>query len=114
MILFSRDIVEIYKEILDGSKCGYDHYDQPRKCMILSNIVQGNLQPLSPNESRQIFGTILQDNYRLYLEENVKIENNYKIRIKSIEGCFKVIGTPKQYKKIIPHIEVLLTRDDEN
>lgn len=102
MIFFRGDIVEIYEEI-SGRECGVDQYNKPRKCIQLRGIVDGDLQPASPNESRDAFGTKTNNSHKLYLDPNVKIENTNILKINGYTGFFEIVGTPMIYTKFIPH-----------
>jgi hypothetical protein len=112
VILFPKDTITIYKKVRSSSICGADAYGQPLTCNKKIGEVRGDLQPLSPVESRQVFGEVNTNTYRLYLNPNTKINQNDIIEIGGYTGFFKITGTPQAYNTLIPHIEVLLQHFD--
>lgn len=114
MILFHTDTVEIYEEIIDSEKCGVDQYGKPRKCKHLRSIVKGDLQPVSADESRHSFGTKTSNSHKLYLDSTVQVENTDILKISGYKSFFKIVGNPKVYTKVIPHILVLLRHIGED
>lgn len=108
MIFFHNDIVEIYEEIRDNEKCGVDQYNKPRKCIQLRCMVNGDLQPVSSDESRHSFGTKTSNSHKLYLNPDVEVKNTDILKINGYKGVFKIVGVPMVYNKFIPHILVLL------
>lgn len=107
MILFRSDIVGIHEQI-SSEQCGVDPYGKPRKCIRLRFVVDGDLQPVSSDESRHSFGTKTSNSYKLYLDQDVKIENTNILKINGYRGVFKIVGDLQVYDKFIPHIEVSL------
>jgi hypothetical protein len=102
-IFFHVDTVEIYEELSDTERCGVDQYGKPRKCTKLKDIVQGDLQSTSPNESRHAFGTKTSNSHKLYLDSDLKVENTNILKVRGYRGVFKVVGDPQVFDKLIPH-----------
>lgn len=102
-IFFHGDTVEIYEELSDNTKCGVDQYGKPRKCTKLKDIVTGDLQPASPNETRHSFGTKTSNSHILYLDLDVQVENTNILKVQGYKGVFRVVGDPQIYNKVIPH-----------
>ena len=109
MILFPKDTVHIYQNSKTG---GIDSYGKPLTCSQRIFTVPGDLQPLSPSESRYVFGDINTNTYRLYLNPDTQIKQDHLISIEGYTGFFKIIGTPQIYNTLVPHVEVLLQKID--
>lgn len=107
MIIFPKDTVKIYQEISDP-ECGVDNYGKPRKCNKLKGVVEGDLQAVSPSESRHVFGTQTNNTHNLYLNPDTDIQNIDIVKVDGYNGFFKVVGDPMVHTKLVPHILVLL------
>lgn len=108
MIFFPKDTIHIYEEIRSQEKCGMDMYGKPLKCRVKVDTVRGDLQTVSSNEIRYIFGTIDQGTHILYLNHTVKIKSTYLLEVEGYAGFFEIVGNPKKYDKFLRHLEVLL------
>lgn len=89
VIFFKGDTVEIYEQLTDNRECGVDQYGKPRNCTKLKDIVEGDLQSISPNESRHAFGTQPRNSHKLYLDIDVEVKNTNILKIHGYRGFLK-------------------------
>jgi hypothetical protein len=111
MVLFPKDVIEIYKEVEDGAKCGLDLHQRPKKCMVLQETVMGDFQIESSKENMEEFGQTAQDEAIAILPVNSNISPNSKLLIETYDGFWQVVGTPQVWNTLIPHIEVKLIKE---
>ena len=96
--LFSYD--ELAEEDFYGEKHEYN----------LKGEYPADVQPLSPESSQRVFGKILQDTYKAYLDIDVPIEDTDLIKIPN-EGTFEIVGSVETWNHgLINHKKVTLKK----
>lgn len=108
LIIFPKDKIRIYQTSQDQSKHGVDKYGKPRKGYSLKCIVGGDLQSVSPSESRHAYGTQTNNTHQLYLNPGTSIKNTDIIQAEGYTGFFEIVGDPIIYTKLVPHIMISL------
>lgn len=73
-----------------------------------NNTIEGDIQPLSNEDSMEIFGKVLQDTYKLYLDINTSINDTDHLRIQG--ECYKVIGSVENWNHVLQFKKVLLQK----
>ena len=73
---FNNTLIQLYS-FEEGE---YDDYGRKNNYS-LKGEYSADIQPLSPQSSQQIFGKILQDTYKMYLNSNVPIEDTDIVKI---------------------------------
>lgn len=124
MVLFPNSSVDIFRELPNGSEigtdtegnpillsCGTDGYDDINHCLSKINTVVGDLQPNSSIETMNQYGSTVQSSFVLYLDLGVDIKNDDKVMVSGYDGYFQVTGDPKRFLSVIPHLEVILTKE---
>lgn len=72
------------------------------------DTIEGDIQSLSNEDSMEIFGKILQDTYKLYLDINTSITDTDHLRIQG--ECYKVIGSVENWNHILQFKKVVLQK----
>ena len=70
--------------------------------------IGGDIQPLSNEDSMEIFGKILQDTYQLYIDNDIIITDTDHLRINN--ECYKVIGSVENWNHILTYQKVVLRK----
>jgi hypothetical protein len=95
-------------------ECPMTGYDQQSKCLYPINTYIGNFTPNVTKELQQQYGHITQSLYMISIDDiTVDILYKDKIKIKYINpnvmyddnDIYQVLGDPKYFDNIIPHIE---------
>lgn len=102
---FKNTIIELYS-FQEGE---YDDYGR-KNDYVLKGEYSADIQPLSPQSSQQIFGKILQDTYKMYLNIDVPIEDTDMVKIPS-QGTFEIVGSVEVWNHgLINHKKVTLKK----
>ena len=102
---FNNTTIELYS----FQQGGYDDYGRKNN-YTLKGEYPADIQPLSPQSSQQIFGKILQDTYKMYLNIDVPIEDTDIIKIPG-EGTFEIVGSVETWNHgLINHKKVTLQK----
>lgn len=103
-VFFPNESISLYSYSEDD----YDYYG-PRSGYTLRETVQGNFYPLSESSSLKEFGKILNDTYKLILDENTEIHDTDLVVVNDIE--YEIVGSPENWNHgLLPHKTVLLKR----
>ncbi|MBR0272372.1 MAG: hypothetical protein IJQ68_10375 [Methanobrevibacter sp.] len=102
---FNNTLIQLYS-FEEGE---YDDYGRKNNYS-LKGEYSADIQPLSPQSSQQIFGKILQDTYKMYLNSNVPIEDTDIVKIPG-EGTFEIFGSVETWNHgLINHKKVTLQK----
>lgn len=70
-----------------------------------------DFQPMSPKDSLNEFGKILEDTYKIYLDEDVPITDTMILRLEGKNETYSITGTPIiNNHNIISHIKVVVQK----
>ena len=69
-----------------------------------------DFQNLSPKDSQQEYGKILEDAYRIYFDVDVPVTDTMIIRKKGEITTDDIKGSPQKDTTLIPHIKVTVQR----
>ena len=110
MAFFNLNTVSIWEEVTDADACGVDSYNNPLKCLVLVDTVDGDLQPANSTQSDQEQGAIPQGTHVLFLDLSIEIKPNYKIQSEDYDNYFQVVGEPQRrrmlnYQKVVLNYE---------
>ena len=93
-----------YNELSEEDFFGEKHEYQ------LKGEYHADIQPLSPASSQRVFGKILQDTYKIYLNIDVPIEDTDLIKIPD-EGTFEIVGSVEKWNHgLINHQKVTIKK----
>ena len=102
---FNNTTIELYS----FEEGGYDDYGRKNNYS-LKGKYPADIQPLSPASQQQIFGKILQDTYKAYLNSDVPAEETDLIKIPD-EGVFEIIGSVEIWNHgLINHKKITLQK----
>lgn len=103
-VFFPNESMDIYS----CQNEGFDYYG-PKNEYSYKETVEVDMQVYSPTSSLREFGKILQDTYRIILDENVDIEDTDQLVINGIK--YEIIGAVENCNHgLIPHKEVIVKR----
>lgn len=71
-------------------------------------VVKGDMQPLSAQSSMELFGKILQDTYRIFLNKDTPIKHNDLLQIE--ESQYEIIGSVETWNHIIPYQQITVKK----
>ena len=91
--------------------CGTDGYDAIPHCLQKLSVVRGDLQPGNSKETMQQYGSSTQSTFTLFLPLGTDIKADDKIEADGYTGYFQVKGDPLQFRSLIPHMEINLTKE---
>lgn len=69
-----------------------------------------DFQNMSPKETKQVYGEILEDTYKAYFQLDTPITPTMILRKPNEQDTYVIKGTPQKYTHLIPHIRVNLQR----
>lgn len=70
-----------------------------------------DFQPMSPKDSLNEFGKILEDGYKIYLDINVPVTDTMILRLEGKNETYSITGTPiRNNHNIINHIKLVVQK----
>lgn len=70
-----------------------------------------DFQPMSPKDSLNEFGKVLEDTFKIYLDEDVPITDTMILRLEGKNDTYSITGTPIfNNHNIISHIKVVVQK----
>ncbi len=111
-MVLRKDTIYLYSDEANAEECGTDGYGHPKVCPVLKATVKGDLQPYRNGNSQIMeFGKIIQGLWVLYLDINIEITQDYKVKSPQYEGFFRVYDEPQIRGSFIKHKRVVLQRE---
>jgi len=108
VLFFPNEEVELWEYAEEKALMNiYGEYDE---YYYLSDIVPCDFQPMSPQDNLKEFGKILQDTYKMYLDEDVEIHDTMIIRIVGKPDTYKIKGTPVFNNHFLKHKKIILEK----
>lgn len=122
MVFFPNQTLELWETT--ESPVDKNSYYEPKKTYTFHGEVECDFQSMSPKETLNEFGEVLQDTYKAYLPQDTDITSSMLCRILGEPDTYAIIGTPINnnhlkpvfHKKIILQKQrkpTLLERDDD-
>lgn len=103
-VLFPNEEMDIYT-CQNGS---FDYYGSQNE-YVYKETISVDMQLISPTSSLREFGKILQDTYRVIMDENVQIKDTDQLRIN--DAKYEIIGSIENCNHgLIPHKEMVIKR----
>lgn len=88
----------------------YNDYGEQIINHVLIDTVPADFQPLSPESSIRMFGKILQDTYKVYLNMNVNVTDKTICRIVGESTTYELIGSPMTNNNLLHHKKILIRK----
>lgn len=107
MPFFINSEVELY-EYSENEE--YDVYGEPTVSYTLIGTYPCDFQALSNKDSQMMFGKILTDTFKLFLDLEVPITDKMMIKKKGEPDTYMLIGSPLKYNHFLKHQEVTIQR----
>lgn len=77
---------------------------------VLIDTVDCDFQPMSPTDNLTEFGKILEDTYKIYLNNTVNITDTMILRIAGQAETYKIVGTPLNNNHILKHKKIVVQK----
>ncbi len=104
---FVNSEVELY-DYTEGEE--YDVYGEPIVSYKLIGVYPCDFQTLSNRDSQLMFGKILTDTFKLFLDIDVPITDKMLVRRVGEETTYALIGSPQKYDHFLKHQEITVQR----
>lgn len=72
--------------------------------------VDADFQPLSPEDSEQVFGEVLSDTYKAYLPLNLTVKPYTIFKIKGEADTYEMKGSPQKWNLFTKHQKIILLK----
>ena len=107
MVFFPNQQLELWE--YTESTTEFNAYLEPKKEYHLKDTVPCDFQPMSPNDDLKEFGEILEDTYKIYIDQEVEVDSKMILRIVGEPDTYSITGTimnnnhllPVKHKKIV-------------
>lgn len=77
---------------------------------VLVDTVDCDFQPMSPKDNLTEFGKILEDTFKIYLDNKVNITDTMIVRIQGQTDTYKIVGTPMNNNHILKHKKIIVQK----
>ena len=104
---FPNCIIELYEYTEND---GYDVYGEPLVSFEKVSECPTDFQTLSSRDSQLMFGKILNDTFKLFIDYDVPIHDKMIIKKKGEEDTYMIIGSPQKYDHFLKHQEVTIQK----
>ena len=108
MVFFPDDDIELWEYSEDGEIPNF--FGETEASYHLIGVYKGDFQNMSPKDSIEEYGKILQDTYKCYFNIDVPVTDTMILRKVGEEATYTINGSPLKYTHLIPHIKVNLTK----
>lgn len=108
MILFPDNQIELWEYSENTEEVDWWGETQPFYEYI--GTYTCDFQNLSPKDSQQQYGEILEDTYKVYLPIDTPITHTTILRKPNELDTYTIKGTPQTYNHLIPHIKVTVQK----
>lgn len=90
----------------------YDLYGNLKNNYTLTDTVVADLQPLTNRDQMEVFGKIIQDTYKVYLDKSIVISDTTILRVVGEEATYKIVGSPMDYNHLLPasHKKIIIEK----
>ncbi len=103
-VLFPNEEIDIYT----CQNESFDYYG-PQNEYVFKETISVDMQLISPTASLKEFGKILQDTYKVIMDENVQINDTDQLRINEVK--YEIIGSIENCNHgVFPHKEMTIKR----
>lgn len=103
-VLFPNEEIDIYT----CQNESFDYYGSQNE-YVYKETIRVDMQLISPTSSLKEFGKILQDTYRVIMDENVEINDTDQLRINDTK--YEIIGSIENCNHgLLPHKEMVIKR----
>ena len=103
-VLFPNEEIDIYT----CQNESFDYYGSQNE-YVYKETISVDMQLISPTSTLREFGKILQDTYRVIMDENVEINGTDQLRIN--DDKYEIIGSIENCNHgLIPHKEMVIKR----
>lgn len=103
-VLFPNEEIDIYT----CQNESFDYYGSQNE-YVYKETISVDMQLISPTSSLKEFGKILQDTYRVIMDENVEINDTDQLRINDTK--YEIIGSIENCNHgLLPHKEMVIKR----
>lgn len=106
MLFFPNTQIHLFA----ADSTGVDDYGTPDIEYTYKSTVPADVQPLTPESSQKIFGKILQDTFKVYLDKTVNVSDSDVIKINN--ETFEIIGSPMKNNHLskVSHIKLIIKK----
>ena len=108
MIFFPNEQIELWE--YDENEEDINFWGEKQVGYNLTETVDCDIQPMSPNDVENQFGKILTDMYKIYLNPETIITDTMILRVVGKEDTYTIKGSPLHYNHIIPYIKVIVQK----
>ena len=108
MIFFGTDKIELWEYTEDPQDL--DWWGETSKGYHYIDTYDCDFQNLSPKDSQQTFGEILEDTYKVYFNTDVPITPTMILRKPNETETYTIKGTPQKYNHLIPHTKIIIQK----
>ena len=107
MVFFPDTSIELWEYGEEGIP---DFYGETTASYSFVGVFDVDFQNLSPHDSEEEFGKILEDSYKIYMDTSVPVTDTMIIRRVGEEDTYTIEGSPQHYNSLIPHIKVIVQK----
>ena len=110
MVFFPNQELELWD--YEESTTEFNSYLEPKKEYSLEDTIPCDFQPMSPNETLREFGEILEDTYKIYINQDVDVNPKMVLRIKGETDTYEITGTPinNNHLRIVKHKKIIVQK----
>ena len=108
MILFPDNQIELWEYTENTEELNWWGETTPQYNYI--GTYKCDFQNLSPKDSQQTYGEILEDTYKIYLPIDTPITPTMILRIPNEQDTYTIKGTPQKYTHLLPHIKLTIQK----
>jgi len=93
-------------------ECPMTGYDQESECLCPIFSFIGDFQPEASRELQAQYGHITQSLHMIFVDDiSLEIKYNDKLKITGDNAWYQVVGDPRYYTNILPHIEIPIMKE---
>ena len=108
MVFFPNSKIELWEYCEDDSIPNF--FGETTASYTLVGVYDGDFQNMSPKDSLQEYGKILEDTFKVYFDVNVPVTDTMILRKVDEPYTYTINGSPQKYRNVLPHIKVNLQR----
>ena len=108
MVFFPNDEVELWEYTEDDEIPNF--FGESTESYKYIGTYPCDFQNMSPKDSLQEYGKILEDTYKIYFDVDVPVTDTMIIRKVGKVETYTINGSPSVYHTLIPHIKVNVQR----